>query len=446
MNQYVTIGGMEASVLQTEGIALKIADTAAQDVRVEPKPRIRQKLLGGGLLAGLLLAAWMVAPLVQRWAGSSIAVPRDRLRLATVEVADLVRDVSVQGRVVAAVRPSMFAPAMGTITLIVEAGDQVAQGQLLAEVDSPELQNQLQQEQATLDRMSVELERQRIESKQKALDNRKNVDLAKVTLVAAEREMRRSKSGFEIEAISEIDYEKTKDDLETARLAHQHAVEDARLDDERLAFELQTRELQVERQTLMVQDLLRRVGDLSVRSPVNGIVGNLLIDQKAAVVRNQEIMSVVDLSAFEVEAQVPESYADDLGLGMAAEVLVGNQRFAARLVSVSPEIIQNQVSTRIRFEGVMPPGLRQNQRLTTRILMEERPGVLTLARGQFLDSGGSRVAYVVDEDNVARRRAIEIGARSLAAVEIVSGLDEGDLVVISSIDLFQSADSVLITE
>ena len=204
--------------------------------------------------------------------------------------------------------------------------------------------------------------------------------------------------------------------------------------------------MQLDRQNFLVEDLQRQVSELEMRSPVSGIVGNLLVEQKAAVARNQEIMSVVDLSAFEVEAQVPESYADDLGLGMSAEVLVGNMRYPARLVSVSPEIIQNQVTTRIRFDGGMPPGLRQNQRLTTRILMEERPGVLTLARGQFLDSGGSRVAYVLEEDNVARRRAIEVGARSLAAVEIVQGLTAGEVVVISSIDVFQGADSVLITE
>ena len=88
------------------------------------------------------------------------------------------------------------------------------------------------------------------------------------------------------------------------------------------------------------------------------------------------------------------------------------------------------------------PRLRQNQRLTTRILMEEKKDVLTLQRGQFLDSGGSRIAYVLDEDNVAHRRSIEIGARSLAAVEIVNGLSEGEVVVISSIDQFRSADSV----
>ena len=424
---------------------LKIADTSAQDVVLKATTGRRKiTLITVGIVA-VILAIWVVLPSVQRWAGSSTSVPRERLRLATVTRSDLVRDVSVQGRVVASVSPSMFAPAAGTISLLVEAGAVVNEGQPLATIDSPDLQNQLQQEQATLDGLSVEFDRQRIETKQKALDNRKNIDLTKVTLIAAERERRRAESGYQIEAISEIDFEKTKDDLETARLAHEHAVADATLDDERLVFELKTRELQVSRQQMLVQDLLRQVDELNMRSPVNGIVGNLMVDQKAAVSRNQVVMAVVDLTAFEIEAQVPESYADDLGLGMQAEVLVGNQKHPGVLVSVSPEIIQNQVTTRVRFAEVMPSGLRQNQRLTTRILMEEKNDVLTLPRGQFLDSGGSRIAYVLDDDNVAHRRSIGIGARSLAAVEVVEGLTEGELVVISSIDQFRSADTVLVT-
>ncbi|MBT8061762.1 MAG: HlyD family efflux transporter periplasmic adaptor subunit, partial [Gammaproteobacteria bacterium] len=358
----------------------------------------------------------------------------------------LVRDASVQGRVVAAVSPTLFAPADGNISLQVDAGAEVLEGQVLAVLESPELQNRLQQEQATLDQLRVELQRQSIEAKQKSLDNRREIDEAKVTLVAAERERRRAESGFEIEAISQIDFEKTKDDLETARLSYEHAVANAELDEERLAFELETQQLQVDRQTLLVEDLTRQVKNLDMRSPVNGIVGNLLVEQKAAVARNQEVMAVVDLTAFEIEAQVPESYADDLGLGMPSEVLVGNQVYEATLVSISPEIIQNQVTTRIRFNDGMPPGLRQNQRLTARILMEEKNNVLTLQRGQFLDSGGSRVAYVLEDDRVARRRSIEVGARSLAAVEIVRGLEEGEVVIISSIDPFQSADSVLISD
>jgi HlyD family secretion protein len=67
-------------------------------------------------------------------------------------------------------------------------------------------------------------------------------------------------------------------------------------------------------------------------------------------------------------------------------------------------------------------------------------------RGQFLDSGGGRIAYVVGVDGMAVRREIETGARSLAAVEIVSGLEAGDRIVISNIDPFRSAETVLLTD
>ncbi len=425
---------------------LKIADTSAQDVQVAPKkPWLRWVLLGGGVIA-LVLLVWLALPAVQRWAGSSVSVPLDRLRIATVGRGNLVRDVSVQGQVVAAVSPTVFAPADGTITLLTEAGASVEKGQELARIDSPELTNRLQQEQANLQRLDVALRRQRIESRQKSLDNQRVVDLAAVTLEAADREKRRADEGYKINSISAIDFEKAQDDLRNAELSHTHAVANAELDEERLAFELQTRELELEGQKLLVEDLARQVDELSLLSPVTGVVGNLLVEQKAAVTRNVGVLTVVDLTVFEVEAQVPESYADDLGIGMAAEILVGNQSWPATVVAVSPEIVQNQVTTRLRFAGERSPSVRQNQRLTTRILLEERPDVLKLSRGQFLDSGGGRVAYVLGDDYVARRRSIEVGARSLSEVEVLAGLKPGERVVVSSIDQFRGAESVLVTQ
>jgi len=428
------------------GNTLKIADTSAQDVRLEPRSHRQRNLIGGTAVLAILVAVWLVVPAVKRWASATVTVPLDRLRIATVVRDDLVRDVSVQGRVIAAVSPMLYASAPGTITLAVEAGAVVTKDQVLAEIASPELTNQLQQAEATLERLSVELDRQRIESRQQALEKRKAADLADVALVAAKREKRRADQANAVSVISVIDFEKAQDDLRNAELAYAHAVADADLFDERLAFELRASELELDRQRLLVSDLQRRVDELAIRSPVDGVVGDLLVDQKAAVARDMPVMAVVDLTRFEIEAQIPESYADDLGLGMDAEILVGTDRFAGKLVAVSPEIVNNQVGGRIRFSGTMPKNLRQNQRLTTRILIEERPRVLTLQRGQFLESGGGRVAYVLDGEGLAIRRSIEIGARSLSAIEIASGLDEGDRVVISSVEQFNGADTVLITD
>lgn len=370
-------------------------------------------------------------------------MPRERLRVATVHYGDLVRDVSVEGRVVAAVSPTLFASADGTITLLVESGTEVAVGDELAHIESPELENRLQQERASLETARVELEREHITLRQLQLESQKNVDLAAVALTAARRELRRNELAYESKAIAEVDLQKAQDDVHNAELSHVHALQDMELDLERLNFELRTRELGVDRQALLVADLERQVDELTIRSPVIGIVGNLQVNQKAAVTNNQAVMTVVDLTAFEVEANVPESYADDLGLGMPAEILVGNARHEANVVAVSPEIVANQVTTRLRFAGT-PPGLRQNQRLTTRILLENKPNVLMVERGQFLESGAGRVAYVLDDD-IARRTNIELGARSLNAVEILGGLNEGDMIITSSIDAFERAETVLVT-
>lgn len=424
----------------------RIADTSAQDVRLAPRSMRNRRIVGASVLLLLLALVWMAVPVVQRWANATVTVPIERLRLATVTRGDLVRDVSVQGRVVAAVSPTLYAPAAGTITLGVEAGASVEEGQVLAHVDSPELTNELDQARSALQQQSVELERQRIESRQLALEKRKEADLARVALVAAKREKRRADQANGLKVISVIDFEKAQDDLQKAELAYAHAQADADLFDERLEFELRASELALERQELLVGELERRVASLSIRSPVSGIVGDLLVNQKAAVAKDTAVLAVVDLSRFEIEAQVPESYADDLGLGMAAEILVGGERYAGSVVAVSPEIVAGQVSSRIRFDAGMPPNIRQNQRLTTRVLLEERPGVLMLARGQFLDSGGGRVAYVLDRAGVLHRRPIAIGARSLSAVEIASGLAEGESVVVSSIDAFRGADTVLVTD
>ena len=424
---------------------MRISDTSAQDVRITPT-RPRKRLLVAGAGAVLVMASLLfAAPWVERWANATVSVPYDRVRTATVTRGDLVRDVSVQGRVVAAVSPTLYAAETGTITLHVEAGEQVLAGQVLATIESPELASALQQGESALEKRRMELERQRIESKQLALEKRKAADLADVALVAAKREKRRADDAHERGVIPLIDYEKAQDDLQNAELAYEHAIADADLFNERLAFELRASEFDLGRQELVVEDLRRQVRELSITSPVDGIVGDLLVDQKATVSGDMPVMAVVDLSRFEIDAQIPESYADDLAIGMQAEILVAGRAYPGQLVAVSPEIVGNQVASRIRFDDEMPANLRQNQRLTARILLAEHPGVLLVQRGQFLDSGAGRIAYVVGEDRVATRRQIETGARSLGAVEVLSGLEPGDTIVISNLDPFRGADTVLLT-
>ena len=430
-----------------------ITDTSAQDIKIAPKKGNRPYWLGAVIITCILLLYWSIAPAVSSWQSSDTSVSAKRIHLSTVVRGNLIRDLSVQGRVVAAVSPRLYSPAQGTINLLVDAGDSVQKDQVIAQVDSPELTNELQQEESSLQKLKIELDRQRIQSKKQALENQKAADLAQVALIAAQREKRRADKAFSTQSISQIDFEKAQDELENAKLVFRHAQQDADLSKESLAFEVQSKQLLVKRQALMVSDLSRKVDKLDIRSPVNGIVGNLAAEQKNQVAKNQAILSVVDLSEFELEVDIPESYADDLAINMPAIVGINGVNHLAILVTISPEIENNQVTGRVRFATKdeagtalsQPQGLRQNQRLTTRILMEKRPDVLMLSRGQFLESGAGRIAYVV-EGNIARRTDITTGARSLSSVEVVSGLRANQDVIISSTEQFNDAQTVLITQ
>ncbi len=422
-----------------------IRDTSAQDVVLAKPGR-------GAWLKWLLPAAVLVVigvllvSALSNWLSAEASISSDRIRVATVERGDLVRDLNVQGRVVAAISPTLYSPATGTVTLQVQPGDEVALEQVLAVVDSPEVRSRFLQEQSSLDRLQAELEREKIQARKAQFNSQQVIDLAQVKLTAAEREMRRADESIKTNAISEIDYERARDELARARVEHAHAVQDSQLEVESLEFEAQTSQLAVDRQRLIVEELGRRVDELSIRSPVTGIVGNVAITQKAVVDENAPLITVVDLSAFEVEVRIPEAYADDLGIGMGAEVQHNFSNYRGELVSLSGEVINNEVTGRIRFDGEPPPGLRQNQRVTVLVMMDELLGVLKLQRGSFADGGSGRVAFVVGDNGLAVKRPVELGVRSISEVQILAGLAEGDRVIISSITEFEDHDTIQIVD
>ena len=124
----------------------------------------------------------------------------------------------------------------------------------------------------------------------------------------------------------------------------------------------------------------------------------------------------------------------------------GNGRSWKGVVStISPEVVNNEVEARLRFAGDTPDQLRQNQRLSVRVLLDQRADVLTVRRGSFVDESNGTYAYVV-RDGLAVKTPVRLGARSVDKVEVLQGLAVGDRVVISGTDAFNGAAQVAISQ
>ena len=417
-----------------------IRDTSGQDAVIAAEPLWRRKKLIVGVSLAIAFIAISIF-LLRSFANSTKSINASRIKIAEVSRGTLVRDVAVNGRMVAAISPTLYSTASSTVTLKVKAGDMVKKGDIVAELESPDLTSLLKREQANYDQLEAEVARQRILARKQKLIARRDADQAEIERVTAARTYERFEKAGPSGVISKIDYMRAQDALKTAEIRAKHAEAATGLENEDVDLNLKTKSAQLEQQRLVRDDAKRKVEELKLKAPVDGMVGTLSVANRSVVAANTALMTLVDLSQLEVELEIPETYVADLGLGMTAEITINGVTTKGKLSALSPEVVKNQVLARVRFDGVQPSGLRQSQRVSARLLIEEKPNVLMLARGPFVESEGGRFVYVV-ENNIATRRPFNLGATSISAVEIVDGLKIGDKVVVAGTDQFENAEKI----
>lgn len=402
--------------------------------------RLRLALAGGVALLVLAALAW---PAVRRWARADESAELARLRVGVVTRGELVRDIAVQGRVVAANHPRLYSPAQGTVAVSVRPGQVVRRGEVLARLDNPELRAALAQERSRLASLDSELARRRLAGRQQDLGNTQRTAVLRVRAEAAARELERARLLFEQGLLNRVEHDRAKDAVEVARLELAQAEEAGRLERERLDFEVSDGELQLDRQRLALSELERQVAELAIAAPFDGMVATLDVEDRQAVAANQPLLTVVDLSEFEIEVAIPEAYADEAVAGTPALVYYDGRELPGELTAISPEVRSSQVEGTVAFKGAPPPGLRQSQRLSVRLVLDRRRHVLKVPRGPFLESGGGRKVYVLDDD-LATLRTIRTGAVSVGEVEVLEGLREGERILLSDVQQFNGAATVLV--
>ncbi|MDK2596086.1 efflux RND transporter periplasmic adaptor subunit [Pseudoalteromonas obscura] len=421
-----------------------IKGTQSQDEVIAPS-KAKSKLKYVVSAVFMTLFTVLSIPAISQWYSGIKTVSYAQLLTAKVIKQDLIRDASVSGRLVAANAPQVYSPEPGQVTLLVKPGDTVEKNTVIATLESPELSAQIEQQTSLLSQLKLDADRGTLADEEAQLDLERSLDEAVVRLNAAKREQQRSQESFDRQVISELDYARSQDTLLEAQLMHKHAQKRVSMAKKRLDFEAQTRGLSVKRQTQILQELQRRKRALEVRAPVNGVVGSWLVQQKEQVADAQALMSIVDLSEYEAELQVPEFYADDLGIGLNVEITFSGQQYQGAISSVSPEIKQNQVAVRVKLASGNNVKLRQNQRVNGRIEFEKKSQVLQVKRGPFLTSFGGKQAFVI-RDQVAQLMNIQVGASSVEYVELLSGVQEGDEVIISDYDAFSQSKTFKISK
>ncbi|MEO8075103.1 MAG: HlyD family efflux transporter periplasmic adaptor subunit [Acidobacteriota bacterium] len=228
----------------------------------------------------------------------------------------------------------------------------------------------------------------------------------------------------------------SRDALHRSEIAVKQAdIELAQLRDERQNAEraagMQVEGLSLERGSLDKEVAqARRLLDLSTTKSDRDGVLTWVISQEGALVRRGDVIArIADLTSFRVDATVSDIHAGRLRTGMGAVVRINDLDLPGTITEVPPTVENGVLRFTVALAEPSHAGLRPNLRADVLVITDRKPRALRVTRGPFADNA-PRQAFVVRGDR-AVRIPIELGLPGLDQVELLSGVSDGDEIIIS---------------
>ena len=382
---------------------------------------------------------------------------------ATVEVGDIENNVMASGKVKALNTVDVGAQVSGEVKrLYVEVGDEVKQGDLIAQIDQVTQKNSLSNEQASLEQSEAALQSAQAES----LSKQASLKSAYADLASRQSELKQAQSDFArlqdlvaIDAISQQEYDTQATSVETAKAA----VANARAAIDTAKAAVATTEANINSQQAALRKSRTNVStaeeDLSyttIRAPISGTVVSITTEQGTTVNANQTaptLVTLADLSTVRINAQISEADVINVSAGMPAYFnIIGNpdQQYDATLTAIepAPEQISSTSSTdaAIYYVGYVevpnPDRLfRIDMTAQIYIIVNEAKNALLVPstviqekRSKGKEKGKAatgKFVRVLKEDGTVEERTVEVGIDNRVNAQILSGLKEGEEVIIS---------------
>ena len=305
--------------------------------------------------------------------------------VALVELRNLARTIPISGSLSPVTKSTVRSKVPGEVRKVhVREGEKVAQGQLLAEIDTADLQARLDAQVAALE-----------EAKARLGIAAKNRDNGKAL----------RSQGF----ISQNALDTTQSDFEAAAAAVRSAEAQVRL-------------------------ARNAMDDALVRSPIDGIVATRMVNPGERASVDGALFAIVDLARMEVEAPVPASEIPGVRPGQSAVLRVdgfGNREFAGKLERINPTTEQASRAITVYLSVSNRDGaLRGGMFAKGSLVLDEGESAPAIPLTAVREEAGQSFVFTLEKGKIGRR-AVTLGRRVEEAglVQVRSGLDGGETVV-----------------
>ena len=402
-----------------------------KEVRV--KERNKRMMKFGGIGAGIIVCMAVLISLMQS------SVKRRDIVLSTVDSGTIEVSVSASGKVVPAFEEIINSPINSRI---IEAyrkgGDSV-------DVGTPILKLDLQSTETAYNKLLDEEQMRRYQLEQLKINNETQLSNMAMNIKVSAMELSRKEVELRNERYLDSIGSGTTDKVRQAELAYNKGkleLEQLRQQYENekkvKAADLKVKELEFNIFSKGLAEMKRTLDDAQIRSPRKAILTFVENQVGAQVSQGQQIAIISDLSHFKVEGEIADTYGDRVAAGGKAIVKMGSEKLEGTISSVTPLSKNGVISFTVQLANDSHKRLRSGLKTDVYVMNAVKEDVMRIANASYYVGRGDYELFVLDSENEIVKRKVKLGDSNFEYVEVISGLQPGDQVVVNDMSSYKN--------
>jgi multidrug efflux pump subunit AcrA (membrane-fusion protein) len=417
-------------------------DISRPDIK---KKKLRRQIIVLAIVAlGVTAAAWAV----MRLKPAVPSVDASTVWPETVKRGDFTRNVRGLGTLVPREESIELIPAQTDATVVrirVLPGTMVKPDTVLMDLADPQLQQQLVSQKLALDGALADYKSLQAQLNSAIMDKKSTAAQVNAQYSQAELQANIDKQRYALGEISGLQYEQSKNNADQLTSQHQISVEQLDVNQKAILVQLQSSQTKVDSARALLGLYQKQESDLQVKAGIAGVVASLPVPMAVGqhVTAGTSVAEVIDPSQLKAALQIAETQAHDILIGQKAEIDTHNGIVPGHVSRIDPSVLNGTRTVDVTLDGPLPAGAVPQLSVDGTIDLERLHDVLYVGRPAFGNEDSTISLFKEDPNGkTATRVQVKVGRASVTQIQILSGLNEGDRVILSDMSRYDATDKV----
>lgn len=261
-------------------------------------------------------------------------------------------------------------------------------------------------------------------------------------LKEAQRQFRLDSSLNHSSAVAKTQFESSRNNIEYLRQKRDFTQRNIQREEQIQNSQLRQIDASIVLMERNLQAIRENLENLTVKAPIAGeLTGfNHFLGQTKQ--RGENLGQIDVMSGFLVRCQVDEFYLARIVEGQKASFPFNGQTHFLTISKILPQVTNGQFVVEMTFDGEIPASLTRGQTLQIRLSLSDKTNAVVVDRGGFYQSTGGKWVFVLDHNNTAVKRPVELGRQNSDYIEVLSGLEPGESIIINSYSNYGDAEKL----